>query len=1273
MKKHLLLMLGVLMSISMFSQGVLTPLKEWSTTAGTQYFFYKNVVKVHDDYTYIAGATHNASGNYDLLVAKYTDRGVLEWMQQIDGAANFHDCATALFVNDTAVYVTGTISDTSIWNSDIVTLKLDISDGSIIWQETFQASGNAWDSGADIIADDSGFVYVTGSGFNDTYNKDYITLRYNSAGTLLWNHVYDYQGAHDVGVKLMYDGSRLYVLGACQTIADTTIYEAVTIRVNQHNGAFVSSSASSGGTSNVDYVNDFTRDADGNLYVAGAIEVTSEGYNTYVAKLDSTLALQWEAIYNGPDDLDDVANNIKVNSSGDVFITGYTTRTTSRKNWVTIQYDNSGSQQWLTTYNDTLNGDDEGMAMEIDDDGDIVVTGYDSTVINNLDYYTVKYNATTGAVRWSVRESSINGKDKALNMAIDNTGDIIITGESQKADGSYEYKTIKYAERNVITPTDFKEETVSNSFSFYENRGQLINMNDTLIPSIRYYTINAYPYYYIKDDGFSYVFTDIDDIILNKDTVHRIDLKFNSSLNTAKVYPMEENKEYANYFLGHIPTGVTEIHSNKRLITVGLYSNIDFEYSSNLNGAKYYLIVKPGGSPQSIGLEWTGATSLSLNGGTNELTINSSIGSVSYGRPTVYQLDNTNDTIHITGWTADWTANGASNKYKFNIGAYDNTKALIIEFDEGAPTPASPTNNNCTWSTHYGPGGLGNDVKTDATGRIYAAGGTASNLFPATSGALQDTLAGIGDVVVTKFSSNGSRLWATFYGGSKDSLNDPTYAFEAATAIALDNSGNIYVTGYTRCEDFPVFDPIGSTDYFQINGLAKIEDIFILELNPSGTAPLWATYYGGFEGIAQVERGNDLKLDALGNLYIVGDGNDNFPVDSLAGAYNSTTGEAFVLKFSSSKALTWATRIGTSLGVNHITSLAIDPSNNLYIAGESNYTGYPVVSGTSFYGGSNPDGVLTKFNTSNAISWSTYLGGAGSDQIWGIATNSSGNVFVTGNTNTDSLTFPLTNPGGSAYYDGTYSGASGGYGDAFVTEFSSAGTRLWSTYYGGTGGEKGTKIAVDDHNSIYITGRVFSTDFPIEDMVNGYEQDTLPTGTSSTAYIVAFKPDRDRIWSCYFGGGYDYANSLAVYKNEELYLVGFAGSPGATFPVDDGGGVPYYQGISTGGGSGDGFIARFDLKTTPLDVSPINNPSANLLIYPNPSNGEITLEIEQKGENDIKIEIFNITGQLVYTETIKKQPGIVKKELNIGNLAKGLYVVNIRSGEATSSKKIIIQ
>lgn len=531
MKKQLLIAIGMLVCFSMYSQGVLTPLKEWSTTIGTQHFFYKNVVVTDaSDNVYVAGATVNGAGNYDILVAKYDRRGDLEWTQQIDGAANFHDFATALFVNDSAVYVTGTISDTSIWNSDIVTLKLRITDGAITWQETFDGTGSLYDCGTDIIVSDSGFVYVTGTGFNALAEKDYISLRYNAVGTLIWSNVYDYQGENDAGIKITTSsgGSSVFVLGIGQTSLDTTDYDAVTIRLNKFTGAWVSTAVGSGGSSDVYQVNDLTQDnIDRSFYIAGVVD-NGVSDDMYVAKLDSNLVFQWEATYDGSDNLDDMANGVRVDGAGNVYLAGFVTSSSERKNWILIQYDNTGSQQWVEEYNDVLDGDDEAMSMELDANDNPIVTGYDSTELNQLDYFTVKYD-NTGAVIWNIRESSMAGKDKALNMVINDDKSIIITGESQKPDGSYEYKTVKYYEHNTITPTDFNEELGSSSFLYYENKGQLLDTDMDLASQLRFYTNSSFPNYYFMNDTVSFVFNQIDTIPATVDTMHRIDMVFRQS------------------------------------------------------------------------------------------------------------------------------------------------------------------------------------------------------------------------------------------------------------------------------------------------------------------------------------------------------------------------------------------------------------------------------------------------------------------------------------------------------------------------------------------------------------------------------------------------------------------------------------------------------------------------------------------------------------------------------------------------------------------------
>jgi hypothetical protein len=166
MKKYFPFVLGMLFCLPVFSQSVLTPLKEWSTTAGTQYFFHENVT-VTDALknVYVAGATVTASGTHDILIAKYNSLGVQQWIQQYNGLANSNDFATALEVDGSGnVYVTGAVTnDTAFLLSDLILIKYN-SSGVQQWVQTYNGTGSAYDCGTDIFIKTglNAGVYVVG-------------------------------------------------------------------------------------------------------------------------------------------------------------------------------------------------------------------------------------------------------------------------------------------------------------------------------------------------------------------------------------------------------------------------------------------------------------------------------------------------------------------------------------------------------------------------------------------------------------------------------------------------------------------------------------------------------------------------------------------------------------------------------------------------------------------------------------------------------------------------------------------------------------------------------------------------------------------------------------------------------------------------------------------------------------------------------------------------------------------------------------------------------
>jgi hypothetical protein len=392
--------------------------------------------------------------------------------QQYAGAGDGEDMGTGLNIDGSGnVYITGTV--TTATNVDIITIMYN-SSGTQQWVSTYDGTGSTYDSGADIVVDGSGNVYITGSSYNNGDNTDVITIKYNSSGTQQWATRYDHTThLNDAGVKITYSSNVVTVSGVVQF--SSTRYKYGVLTYNASTGAQISGSISTATTVGIDQVNDMVQDASGNVYIAGAIPVTGQGYNYDVIKLNTSLAIAWERTYNGGSSLNDIANGIQVDGSGNVYVTGYTTSSTEGKNIATIKYNSSGTQQWVEIYNDTLDGDDAGNAIVLDNSGNIVVTGYVTTAMDSTDYFTIKYN-TSGTEQWSILSDGLKHmSDVATSIAIDSTGDIIVSGVSQTADTVFEYRTVKFVEKEIITPTDYYSEVPAVNFAFYENHGQLIN------------------------------------------------------------------------------------------------------------------------------------------------------------------------------------------------------------------------------------------------------------------------------------------------------------------------------------------------------------------------------------------------------------------------------------------------------------------------------------------------------------------------------------------------------------------------------------------------------------------------------------------------------------------------------------------------------------------------------------------------------------------------------------------------------------------------------
>ncbi len=370
-------------------------------------------------------------------------------------------------------------------------------------------------------------------------------------------------------------------------------------------------------------------------------------------------------------------------------------------------------------------------------------------------------------------------------------------------------------------------------------------------------------------------------------------------------------------------------------------------------------------------------------------------------------------------------------------------------------------------------------------------------------------------------------VYSTYLGGSGE---------DDGQGIAVDTSGNAYVTGRTLSSDFPT-----TAGAFQTTYGGGGYDAFVTKLNSTGTNLLYSTYLGG----SGDDRGQGIALDSSGHAYVTGQTlSSDFP--TTPGAFQTTLGgshDAFVTKLNSTGTnLLYSTYLGGSIP-DYGNGIAVDTSGNAYVTGYTSSSDFPTTPGAFQTTYTYVDAFVTKLNaTGTGLLYSTYLGGSGGDLGWGIAVDTSGNAYVTGQTQS-STDFPTT----AGAFQTTY----GGREDVFVTKLNSAGTNLlYSTYLGGSDFDYGNGIAVDSSGNAYVTGVTYSDDFPTTAGAfqtthrgGGYSRDAFVTQLNSTGTAL--------LYSTYLGGGSeDYGNGIAVDTSGNAYVTGSTQS--SDFPTTAG-------------------------------------------------------------------------------------------------------------------------
>jgi len=383
-------------------------------------------------------------------------------------------------------------------------------------------------------------------------------------------------------------------------------------------------------------------------------------------------------------------------------------------------------------------------------------------------------------------------------------------------------------------------------------------------------------------------------------------------------------------------------------------------------------------------------------------------------------------------------------------------------------------------------------------------------------------------------------------------------------SIAVDSAGNAYVTGSTTSANFPTRNPIQAT--YRGTG-----DVFVTKLNAAGSALVYSTYLGGSDQDAAF----GIAVDSAGNAYVTGGTlSTNFPTQNALQPASGGFADAFATKINAAgSALVYSTYLGgTGNFDDQGFGIAVDGSGNAYVAGRAASPNFPTRNPIQpAFGGGVADAFATKLNAAgSALVYSTYLGGTAEDGVADIAIDGAGNAYVAGLTK--SANFPTQSPLQSTNRGGT---------DAFVTKLNAAGSALtYSTYLGGTDGEGAAGIAVDTAGNAYVTGATFSVNFPVQNQIQP------PRGSVSDAFISKFNPAGSALlYSTYLGGGAaNNGRAVAVDAAGNAYVTGWTTS--TDFPTH----TPLQA--TYGGGAADAFVTKIALADPPTITTSCPLPGA---------------------------------------------------------------------------------
>lgn len=613
---------------------------------------------------------------------------------------------------------------------------------------------------------------------------------------------------------------------------------------------------------------------------------------------------------------------------------------------------------------------------------------------------------------------------------------------------------------------------------------------------------------------------ELGDFFKDKSRFYRIDVLFPGANLSSPIGEIEKF-EKRNYFHSNYPDGIHNVPLYEKIRYEEIFKGIDLVFYLSEGKLKYDFELQPNANPSLIKILYNGHQNVSLDNNGNAI-IKILPGTIIEKSPYCYQSGNevssyfhiSNDTIMFgigsydrskpltidpaLTWATYFHDGSTSAAFTYTRPVWDSNGDMYIVFNTYNRTtfptinPGGSyyfqgtagstglqlvimklnTSRQIIWATYYA-GSASTQTKftnqavvIDRTDNLYVIGsvfyvyGCPCTLPLQTMGGYYETEQGNNRNFILKFSSAGTRLWATMFNKTSGSSSSGL----ELCGLAIDSNNKLVVTGETYTppswNPMPLVNPGGSYYY---RGTATESSCPTLHRFTTGGVLEWSTYIA--QGAASTYNGNysSIALDASNNIFIANSASGSMTTVNPGGAYVD----------------------GVSVG------------NGRKIS-------------------------IFKFANTGALVWCTLYGGTwiSGSMLWqdprDIKVASTGDIFIVGRAN--ATNFPFFDPGGGAFMKTSLSTGSSSVCDGVILKFSNGGVRRWATYYGGNGTSDGTDfwgMGIDGADNIYVSGISRSTLFPCQSLTGSYNQSTM---TASYAIVLLkFNINGVRQWATYFG------------------------------------------------------------------------------------------------------------------------------------------------------------